>query len=119
MEYNFKIKEEKLKEVAERYGLELKKVEDKKDAGFFLGGKKLSEDDLVVMLTNPGKLNGFANTNLTESDAKLLELIHLIAIDYDGMDGSIEGMKRLVDEMNDMVVAILDGESKEYLEKLR
>lgn len=37
-----------------------------------------------------------------------LETLRMIAIDYDGMDGSIEGMRQLVDELAEYAGIALD-----------
>ena len=37
-----------------------------------------------------------------------LETLRMIAIDYDGMDGSIEGMRQLVDELVEYAVMALN-----------
>lgn len=46
----FKITEEKLKEVAERYGLTAKKVNNKEEAGFVIEGKKIDAEELFELL---------------------------------------------------------------------
>ena len=47
---DFKLTEEKVKEVAERYGLTAKKVDSETEAGFIINGKQLSVDELFDIL---------------------------------------------------------------------
>lgn len=46
----FKITEDRLLEVAERYGLTARKVGSSEDAGFKVGGKKTEADELFELL---------------------------------------------------------------------
>lgn len=45
-----KLTEEKVKEVAERYGLTAKKVDSEEEAGFIINGKQLNVDELFDIL---------------------------------------------------------------------
>lgn len=56
---------------------------------------------------------------INKYDRELLELATNIMFDYDGLDGSVESMKGLIDEIDTMVKAVLCNNSKEYLEKLK
>lgn len=42
--------ENKLKEVADRYNLIARKVDNKEEAGFFVNGKKVSDNELFELL---------------------------------------------------------------------
>lgn len=44
------VTEDKLLEVAERYGMKTVKVENKEEAGFYIGGKQQSVDELFDKL---------------------------------------------------------------------
>lgn len=45
MEFDFDITEEKIKEVAKRYNLIARKVDNKEEVGFFVNGERSSNSD--------------------------------------------------------------------------
>jgi len=53
---DFKITEEKVKEVAERYGLTAKKVNNKEEAGFVIGDKSIEVEELFNLLFETGSI---------------------------------------------------------------
>jgi len=54
---------------------------------------------------------------MTNKERELLELVKMIAVDYDGYRTAPELMQ-LIDEMSEMVGAVLEGNAEEYIEKL-
>lgn len=54
---------------------------------------------------------------MTEKERELLNLAWAVSVNYDGQD-TVEGLQNLMDEVNEMVDAVLKGESEEYLDSL-